>query len=242
MPSGTPRGTVASSSMMGGWTPNKFLRLALWLDASNPASLAQNATGTPVDSWNDLTLYGRHMTAAGAERPTTVLNGLNGRSYVEFNGGGQKLQRPAFISNKTDYLLTGVALTVAGSAKRCWIGLGMNSHLAASHQNDSAAQWFGALWGAIAWVDYSNPAMLNAWGSQSIAATAGAVACWKNGVQQGGTSSTVPNTATGNMFIGGDDYASLTCRVAEIVVVEGTWTTEELRLLHLYYQSKWGLP
>jgi len=59
-----------------GFNPRSIANLALWLDASNTASLTFNAT--TVSEWRDLSGNGRHFaqSTAGSQPGTGTLNGL----------------------------------------------------------------------------------------------------------------------------------------------------------------------
>jgi len=68
--------------------------LALWLDASNPASLSGN-TGDDVTTWLDLS--GNNFDAmAGDAAPIIGVWPNNGEKAVSFSGGGQALETPDY--------------------------------------------------------------------------------------------------------------------------------------------------
>ena len=77
------------------FSPRSISGLALWLDASDGATLFQNSDGTvpatassdPVGYWGDKSGNGRHLTQpTSTARPTRVSSHVNGRTALTFDG------------------------------------------------------------------------------------------------------------------------------------------------------------
>ena len=97
------------------FTPRSIPGLALWLDASDSATLFQDAAATtpataasdPVGYWGDKSGNGRHVTqSTAASRPTISATTLNGRRQL------------GFVSQH----LRGPSTTWAGSVSIYWVG------------------------------------------------------------------------------------------------------------------------
>lgn len=75
------------------------------------------AVGALVDTWTDISVWGRNLTAAGAARPTVVDVG-GGRKAARFDGAANILRSPAFATAQplTMYLVAR-ATTQAGNTK-----------------------------------------------------------------------------------------------------------------------------
>lgn len=71
------------------WTPLDLPDLLAFYDPSDPSGVT--ATGSLVDSLNDLSGNGLHLTASGSERPTTGSAAFNGNNVLTF-GGSQILK------------------------------------------------------------------------------------------------------------------------------------------------------
>ncbi len=121
----TPLGAALLS---GPWTPARLPGLALWLDASDAATLRQNSDGTtaaaadtdPVGCWADKSGYGRHATQAvsAGRRPVTRTGVQNGLSVVRFDGVDDFLTAAASLDNGTGgwaaFLVVASTATAAG--------------------------------------------------------------------------------------------------------------------------------
>jgi len=232
-----PAGVVASA-VIDTFLPSMLPNLALWLDASNTASLPAT---TPVPTWSDVSGKGFHYTAAGALQPTREATGLNGKPCVRFDGT-QMMTRNAFVAHVDSFLMCAVVRTDAGQPTtiRPWGALGDNSHVAAAQQTEGGP-YYGWVFGGIAWI-YADNAKVDVWDVMTVHRDGTNTTCRSLGVQLGGPDGTTPNPATNPSTIGGDAYGPKPkCRIAEYVVVDGAWTATNRDRLESYLKTKWGL-
>lgn len=64
--------------------PTSLPNLYAWYDASNAGSIS--ATGSSVDTWNDLSGNGLHLTSSGGARPLTGTRTINSLNVLDFQG------------------------------------------------------------------------------------------------------------------------------------------------------------
>jgi len=82
-----------------GFDPKSIANLALWLDATNTASLTFN--DTTVSQWDDLSGNGYHATqSTAANQPTYLATGMNGKPALEFTSAfSNRMESTATIAN-----------------------------------------------------------------------------------------------------------------------------------------------
>jgi hypothetical protein len=82
-----------------GFNPKSIANLALWLDATNTASLTFNST--TVSQWNDLSGNGYHATqGTAANQPTYLATGMNGKPALECTSAfSNRMESTATIAN-----------------------------------------------------------------------------------------------------------------------------------------------
>lgn len=81
------------------WTPLSLPSLALWLDASDAATIT--LAGSKISQWNDKSGNGRNVTqGTDAARPTLTSAGLNSKDVATF-GGSQHMAGSGFTHGGT---------------------------------------------------------------------------------------------------------------------------------------------
>jgi hypothetical protein len=194
---------------------------------------------TNVGRWLDRSGNNRHFGYKGVP-PRHGLYSLNGMPVVSFAGNGS-LSRPVYLTSLTDFLVAAVVYTVTGSEKRNYFETGQNSHLGCTLESGGAG-WWGWHIGGIAWGDASPP-KTNVWDQQTVyrSTALGHVAARSKGVKLGGEQTNGFVAAQYRSWMGGDPWNKLTCWIAELVVIDGTWSDDDRTKLESYLMTKWGV-
>ena len=201
---------------------------ALWLDASDTATIT--ASSGSVSQWDDKSGNGRNVTqGTAAAQPTTGTRTLNGLNVVDFDGN-DFLSRATFVTTSTFFIFlvvdldvtTGDRWIIATSAENVIFGIGANQYRLIQGSN---------LYGGS---PDTNPHVLRA----TFAATD---TVRVDGVQ---VASGNAGTATmGSFLLGGKSAvtAPINGAIAEVIIVDGTLTAQQITDTETYLATKWGL-
>lgn len=91
--------TLMMPAAAAAFDPTTLPNLALWLDASDAASIT-SSSGL-VSQWDDKSGNGRHVTASSTARPTTGAHTQNSRNVLEFNGSSNVMVSTGSIQDPT---------------------------------------------------------------------------------------------------------------------------------------------
>ncbi len=213
---------------------------ALWLDASDASTISLDGS-SKVSQWRDKSGNARHFAdnSAPSERPTYA-DTQNSLSVVSFDGT-QILRRPVFSPSTSAITIAAVLQEGASGSRRVSVSLGSDRHIAISGWNNNGK--VGGLLGGVAWLDTSTSGT-SSYISLVVRRSGGTNTVRMNGADltvAGGSSST-PNTATGNMDLGGQNSTKVLVKLAEIIVIDGSALTgTDLTDLETYLADKWGL-
>ena len=232
-----------------GFTPRSISGLALWLDASDGATLFQNSDGTvpatassdPVGYWGDKSGNGRHAVQATAGlRPT--LGTLGSKNALSFAGNAIATQSYAAKATST-YVYVGRHDDSADTFFQTGPTNGFHSHLVEAtskfRRNEAAAK--GVVLGtnvgvgvdSLWCVDFSNDA----------------ISVRHNGVTYGTTLTASETTisdssraTTLGRLAAAETYAQLNGRIAEFMVYGGrNLTASERGRLERFLAAKYGI-
>jgi hypothetical protein len=226
--------------------PNQISGLALWLDASDPATVYQDSAGTtlattdssPVGMWKDRSGNARHATqvSSTASRPTFKTNVQKNRAAIYFDGSGTWLSNTAYTysgattlfvvaSNTYDngYYFDGAGGTIqmgmvrySATTLKLWNGLQMLSDPNFNLANPSITE---SIWnGAASYLGVNG--QFSAVGSTNpVSLTGYTVGRTRNGSGAG--------VMQGNIF--------------EVLLYEGVLTSNQRQQVESYLNAKWGI-
>lgn len=228
--------------------------LALWLDASDAATLFQDSAGTtpatadadPIGKWADKSGNGKHVTqGTTANKPTLKLAIKNGLPVVRFDGGD--VLSSALVTASTAWTVIVAAEVRTGSNRTLifngtdggggdgWaVGSGFNVASKRTVFLRGVAFCEDGTIGGTAWELWA--------GSR---ASGGAISFRLNGASESTTpSSGAQATPTTSTFIGGADATPafpLTGDIAEIMVYSSALSTENIEAIEDYLNAKWAV-
>ena len=258
-------GIVAS-----GWTTVLSLAPALWLDASDTATIT--AVGGAVSQWDDKSGNGRHVTqGVAAAQPITGSATLNGRNVIEFQSDYLTaasvtpwqfmhdgttpwtvvyVGRPGLTANPN--ALYGICGTQGVTNANVGAYLSMDDRIGSSRNNAI----FGAVSNGGAAVvtavtnDTLTPNVVHLVRAQYDPGNATASARFSAWVDRGslisgnaatGTPSTAAATYPLQIGAMGNNSSPLTGRIAELFIVPRALTTDEIAAVENYVLMKWGI-
>lgn len=238
------------------FTPRSISGLALWLDASDGATLFQNSDGTvpatassdPVGYWGDKSGNGRHAVQATAgSRPTISATAQGGRKNLSFV---QKHLIGSFSPElaSTDYTVAAVVQTNTGANNNQRV-----FSTAASTGNDfgsgrvipilNNAQVVGGL-SAYANANVSPVTGFATYGIFTGVLGGGTV---RNSINRGRGQSVAATqtTATAKYGVGTDGHhggtALFTGSIAELLYYSRALSDSEVRRIETYLSNRWGI-
>jgi hypothetical protein len=187
----------------------------------------------------DLSGRGRHMVPGAL--PPRLDATKNGRPVMTFNGSSALRCNPYMINPPGDLLILAVVLTDStGTTQRVYASQGSNTHVGPSQWTEGALM-YGWLIGGVTWGN-AGTAKLNTWDVQTLQRSGGLMLTRSNGTQIGGTLGNTPLAATGYAWLGGDHSPNkVKCRIAEYIVIDGSWTTADRNKTESYLRTKWGI-
>ena len=231
-------------------------RPAVWLDAAAPGSLFTDAgcsttsgAGQPVGCWTDRSGHGRHATqSGGAERPTLTVVG--GQAVPGFDGGDRLVLSglPTGTDSSASFVVARLDDPApSGSGVRVVHGWGTvtaggtrtltktNAGSDAALQSDSLGQVSIGDWTGATWHQFDD---------EWTAAAGGTVRGWAAGGGRPTQTSTgygfSTSSGSGAVGDGPGGGAGWDGPVAELIVLAGTVTDSERRIVQEYLARKWG--
>jgi hypothetical protein len=110
----------------GGFDPRTVSNLALWLDASNAASVSLDGSNL-VQQWSDLSGNGINATQTVSNNRPDYSQTLNGRKVVSFNGVNTSLEGTAPVTGGTSRTVFCVFRNASTASNVALLGLSSNS-------------------------------------------------------------------------------------------------------------------
>ncbi len=250
------------------WNP-RMIQTALWLDAADATTVT--ASSGLITEWRDKSGNSKHVTAAGALRPTYTSAGLNGRSIVTYSGS-QSLQAAtasdwSFMHNGSQYSVIAVwqagissdpnALYALFGTRTSGATLGTQlfyDDRASAPANNQARHTAGTSGGSNYIINFSSdnahsPNTPTIFGLQ--ADVSNATAALRSSIRVNGGSAIQNNTTTTAAVTGNPQHAIiigsldasffLTGYIAEFVIINGATTTDTRQRIEGYLAHKWGL-
>lgn len=224
------------------WRPNALAgSLALWLDAEDTASITLN--GTTVSQWADKSGNGRNAAqSTAANQPTFATSGIFGKPSLGFDGNDlmSGTWSPATASQATVAVVcsygvsttTSAAASIGTNSANSGLGIGWN----ATFTRYNSFLW-GVNEGSLSSAFTSNPVI------QIGLLSSTEVAQSFNGVLNQaaiGSPATI-STAYQVGAINGVLPLSAASRVAEVVILNVSASTDNRQRLEGYLAWKWGL-
>jgi hypothetical protein len=232
------------------WTPSDFTT-ALWLDASDSTTVLAGSSDN-VYQWSDKSGDSNHVTQDTASaQPLTDSKTIGGNNTIYFDGsnemstatnffGANIVDAHIFIVQKLDTVLATnqVGFSLSGSATDAnrW-----QSHSPLENGtvyldcggNSGGARISTGSWGVI------NEEMI---ASFNCSVTDSVQEIWKNGYKSQNNSSGQTVATAGNIFIGSGVSASfMRAQYGEVIVINGTLSTDTRQKTEGYLAWKWGL-
>lgn len=215
----------------GSWSPADLPALALWLDSTDGPTVS----GATVTGWLDKSGHGRHFTSAGS--PSLAV-GPGGLPVVSLTPSDQ-MTTPAWGLSTTSVTVLGVARTTnTYGTRRVWASMGSNNHVALTHAGGYGGRE-GVLFGGVAWWEFDSP-IYGTWVRQTLT-IGGGLNTYRRGALSA-DSSYVPRPQTGFAYLNGDNFGTITCSIAELIVCEATLSATERDQCEAYLAQKWGTP
>jgi hypothetical protein len=223
----------------GAWTPADLPNLALWLDASDVETFTFG-TGSRVATWADKSGNGRDFTQATAESRPNRTGTQNSLSTVVFTHP-EHMTGTTFGPSTSTFTICGVAAPTA-AAIRVYFSLGSDNHAAISHRG--LGNSYGGLIGGVAWLTTSTTGDTSGFSIGLVRRSGGTNTVRRNAtdltVTDGGSST--PLSASGSMWLGGDNAEKVAVDIAEIIVLDGTSVSgTDLTSLETYLNDKWAV-
>ena len=232
----------------------------LWLDASDESTLSGPGGGA-VSQWNDKSGNGYDLTQGTAtNQPTTGIGTQNGLNVISFDGSDLLVAATAsdwtFLHDGSDHTLfvvskrpsSGTAMGLLATANAGGSRLGL-----IVIQTDSLFQHL--LYGTVNTITVNNAPTVSTQNWQigvidadpdNVTASARSTISVNGGADQtantatGAVSGTAPNHPLTIGSYGGGSNALLG-DIAEIIVVDGTLTADEISRVENYLADKWGI-
>jgi len=239
-----------------GFNPKSISGLALWLDASDAATLFQDAAATtpatassdPVGAWLDKSGNARHVTQATAgNRPTISATAQNGRKQLAIAATNSSLSTAA-LSLPAPFSVIAV-VQKASRGINTFFGSGDNTNY---QFGDGSTLYSGSYYGAsrVAGAVYG-AAPIATGRAQVFSATAvsgslpASLSMWSDGI--GGVAQTITAGTSPNNTFGGPVQVGATSStpwggtVCEMIAYSKALSTFERQRLERYLAAKWGI-
>jgi hypothetical protein len=244
--------------MADGFSPLS-LTPALWLDASDAATLFQDSALTtpageaePVGGWKDKSGNGRHFTQSGTSRPMLYDSGPNGQHIVAFDGVDDSLAKATDAGFPTgDFTLVTVAISnkaVYSSGQYgpiiTWGTMSSGAHILSMWGTDGGGTGTNAyacnIFGDAVKID----SQTSAWKSFASMRSGTSHTIYLNGVLSATKAMANSTTLSANPVTIG--YAAFVasyaqCYIAEMILVPRALTATEISTLQTYLAAKWGI-
>ena len=234
---GTDQTTFLSSGTP--WTPAD-ISTAAWYDAADTGTITPGSGA--VSQWNDKSGNGKHATqgTAGA-RPTSGTRTIGGKNIIEFpNTSSQSLVIPSINVIGKEVWSVFVIDDNASTASQLLLGGGGNVQIGLVSSTQKLRLWKS-----------SSPYSADTYSSTTVPVSTPAVAGWLahtntkkfaiNGVLQTTTDTYIPTGTLDATNIGRGQFAAMDGAIGEIVITNGTLSTDDRQKVEGYLAHKWGL-
>lgn len=226
------------------FTPASISGLALWLDASDAATITQTAGS--VSQWNDKSGNGNHMLqGTGSRQPTTGTRTINGRNVIDFDGttdsmecaGASLLAVPSgdnyiYFVAQSDNAATSQSMFAKTGGTGAWLLTRASTNIL-SRQTES----FGVSQLNLAFDTNPHICGVRTTGINSFVFQDTSIGT--NHIDGG------PRTATATSFVLGATNPGFEWwdgRIAEAIIYNRALTAPEDAAVIGYLKSKWGTP
>ena len=212
-----------------------------WWDGSDAASIT--SSGGLVSQWNDKSGNGYHLSASGADRPsTTTLNGLGALSFGGSNFMGNASIDTGSIAWRTQFAV----IKLTGST-------GTRTITDAGGSNNGSLQWRIEATTNYQRFVKANVADIGS-GTVGISASAAAqitsqfgnttsYAFWIDGAAAGNASHAVTCTNAGTYRVGANNTSEyLVATLAELLIYDSQIGTTDRQAIEAYLKTKWSTP
>ena len=213
---------------------------ALWLDASDAATLYDATTGGGLVSpdgtvarWEDKSGNLRHLTQGTlANRPARKTSIYNGRDILRFSGSGDLMTRTGFtVSNPVTVF---AVVYLSGDVTGFRVAYGFGANVFSMGYNNTAQLYAFSTTGIN--VSRSRPTTLEILSATSNVASSSISA---NGVQ---TTGSIAAHSTTTLGIGGNNIgATHPSDFAEFMVFPTALSDSNRRNVEIYLSNKWGI-
>jgi len=234
------------------WTPADITTLG-WYDAQDAATIVQATTPGRVSQWTDKGSAGTNhlLQAVAGNQPTTGADNINGFNVLGFNGTAYFLamgSNPfgASISNAALFMVLNVK-SVA-ETKTTW---SMTGSANAANRWQSHCPWAGTVYFDCGGTGGANRVSYGSgWAANKIALMSYycSLADSVQQIYEGGTVKVGDATGhtvntVGNPTIGSGAGGSEpdTCAIGEVIIINGTVSTEIRQIIEGYLAWHWGL-
>lgn len=226
---------VVSQAPAGGWTPADITGLGAWYDASDLASLTLDGSGY-CSEWRDLSGNGRHLSqGTGSAQPRSGVRTQNGLPVLDFDGNDSMSVAFSTLSQPNTVLAV-VVTDRTGSS---------DTIFDATHP-----EFRNTVWAALTniWYIYAGNSVDTTRSTPpgarqiTILYNGASSKFYENGTQYGGALDAgglgmngfrVGGNALGGAFLDG--------ALAELVLINGLASDDDIAVLSAYCAAKWGL-
>jgi hypothetical protein len=225
------------------FSPPDLANLALWLDASDTASITDAGSGA-VSLWNDLSGNARHFAqGTGANRPTTGTVTVNSLNAIDFDGSNDLLVLGAPIStainNVSMFIVCKPDAAPAASTVPFFNGRrGYDGYGPAIRTNGSTVGW---LQGGVAWRNGSSSAPSSGLHLLSLMRTSGTVSMRYDTVEEYSASIAFGTPSVeaivGQGELGGGYFNGAIC---ECIFYTAALGASDRQSVEDYLAAKWG--
>lgn len=214
--------------------PLSISGLAAWYDATVGVT---DAGSGAVSQWNDQSGNGRHLTAAGSERPTTGTRTQNSRNVIDFSGSNSMASSSSFTQGTSDTVFV-VCLNDDGSDATAQVVYNSSNGAARTRMNKIATN----VWTITSGTNLSggtpdtNPHLITGvfGGASSILRLDGS----QLASGTAGTSSGSSAPFLGAAPAGGQRWDGW---IAEVLHYDSVLSGPDIALVEAYLTAKWGL-
>ena len=253
-------GIIASSS--GAFTPIKLPNLKAWYNAADTSSIS--VTGNEVTQWNDLSGNGFHLSqGTSSKRPSSGTRTLNSKNVIDFDGTNDVLEASTasdwtFMNNTGGSTAFFVYMYDDNTTANAWcttdgvggalVGYDLYDNSDLAHRVNRGVGGASAISNDTA----QNPAQGNHYlyvlSDPANATAANRSEIYVDGVLQN-KNNTLTNTASSSapataLDVGGrrnDDGYSFNGAFAEIIIVSGLMSADNITKTKAYISAKWGV-
>lgn len=231
------------------WSPLSISGLAVWLDASDAATITSSSGA--ISQWNDKSGNANHFVqATGAAKPTTGINSTNGLNVVTFDGGDLMTCSASSAAVSADWTLFSVFYPDAVSATEGQIVTSHNGQQVYQFRHTTSMESFA----------FSTTGQGG--GTQTATKTGVTATTWRMGCARNVSASTLSSfldgvegtpatyafactssgttTLTLGAYTGGSNYFS--GRQAEFLQYNSALSVSNRQAVEVYLRNKWGTP